>query len=66
MDECKLARRVSSVARKLGKVPRERTWGFHVQQYYFDYSNKFGGFEVLPSDLRGLIDPQSMCGAYKK
>lgn len=32
----------------------------------FAYSNKLDRFEVFSIDLCGLIDPQSMCGAYKK
>jgi len=38
----------------------------YVQQYNFAYSNDFGGFEVYPSDLKGLVDPQSLSGVYKK
>lgn len=38
----------------------------YVQQYYFAYNNKFGGIKVFPSDLRGVIDPQSMSQVYEK
>ncbi len=38
----------------------------YVQDYNFAYSNDFGGFTVYPSDLKGLVDPQSLSGVYKK
>ena len=38
----------------------------YVQQYNFAYSNQFAGFKVYPSDLKGLVDPQSTCRAYQK
>ncbi len=38
----------------------------YVQQYNFAYSNDFAGFEIYPSDLKGLVDPQSLSQVYKK
>ncbi len=38
----------------------------YVQEYNFAYSNAFDGFKLFPSDLKGLVDPQSLCQVYKK
>lgn len=38
----------------------------YVQKYNFAYSNEFDGFRLFPSDLKGLVDPQSLCEVYKK
>jgi len=38
----------------------------YVQNYNFAYSNDFAGFTVYPSDLKGLVDPQSLVNVYKK
>lgn len=38
----------------------------YVQEYNFAYSNDFAGFTVYPSDLKGLVDPQSLSQVYEK
>jgi peptide/nickel transport system substrate-binding protein len=32
----------------------------YVEQYYFAYRDRFTGYRLFPSDLRGLVDPQSL------
>lgn len=36
-----------------------------VKQCNFAYSNDFKGFKLFPSNLKGLVDPQSLCQVYK-
>lgn len=39
----------------------------YVQEFNFVYNKeKFGGFEVYPSDLQGLVDPNSLVEVYEK
>ncbi|SKC76109.1 ABC transporter substrate-binding protein [Maledivibacter halophilus] len=36
-----------------------------VKKMNFAYNKKFDGFKVYPSNLRGLVDPQSLAQVYK-
>lgn len=39
----------------------------YVQQFNLVYNKKkFGGFKLFPSDLQGLVDPNSLANVYKK
>ena len=36
-----------------------------VKKLNFAYSNDFAGFKMFPSNLKGLVDPQSLQQVYK-
>jgi len=36
-----------------------------VKKLNYAYNNKFAGFVIFPSNLRGLVDPQSLCQVYQ-
>lgn len=50
--------RVFKIQERLHELVPEVT--LYVEQYYFAYRDRFTGYRLFPSDLRGLVDPQSL------